>query len=217
MDSPKRNLIILGAGSFAEEGLDVVQETGLFDVACFVEGIDRSKIGRAIAGIPVVWVDDVKEYDRSNLLLCLVGSPARRNFIAQIEKVGFEFATVVHPSARVSRSVTIGRGVFISVGCIVAARSSIGDHVILNRAAVIGHHVTVGDYTTVSPGANIGGGASIGSGCYIGMGAIILDHVSVGDNSVVGAGAVVTKDVPAEVQVVGVPARITKTFPNEIS
>jgi acetyltransferase-like isoleucine patch superfamily enzyme len=42
------------------------------------------------------------------------------------------------------------------------------------------------------------------------MGAVILDGISVGSNSVVGAGAVVTKDVPGSVQVMGIPARISK-------
>ena len=40
------------------------------------------------------------------------------------------------------------------------------------------------------------------------MGALVLDRISVGSHSIVGAGAVVTKDVPDNVQVVGAPAKI---------
>jgi acetyltransferase-like isoleucine patch superfamily enzyme len=49
------------------------------------------------------------------------------------------------------------------------------------------------------------------SGCYIGVGAIILPGVTVGHNAVVGAGAVVTRDVPDNATVVGVPARVVSS------
>ena len=52
----------------------------------------------------------------------------------------------------------------------------------------------------------------IGSDCWIGAGAILLCGVSIGNGSVVGAGAVVTKDVPDGVLVVGNPARILKSI-----
>jgi acetyltransferase-like isoleucine patch superfamily enzyme len=51
---------------------------------------------------------------------------------------------------------------------------------------------------------------TIETGAYIGMGAIVIDRIRVGAGSVVAAGAVVTKDVPAGTQVMGVPARVVK-------
>ena len=50
----------------------------------------------------------------------------------------------------------------------------------------------------------------IGKRVWIGANATITAGVTIGDNSVVAAGAVVTKDVPANVVVGGVPARIIK-------
>ena len=52
---------------------------------------------------------------------------------------------------------------------------------------------------------------TIGDNVWLGGGAIVLPGVTIGDNSVVGAGAVVTKDVPADVVVVGNPARVVRT------
>ena len=50
----------------------------------------------------------------------------------------------------------------------------------------------------------------VGSNVWIGYGACVLRGVSVGDNSIVGTNAVVTKDVPANAVVAGIPARIIR-------
>ncbi|MGE0067847.1 MAG: DapH/DapD/GlmU-related protein [Solirubrobacterales bacterium] len=50
----------------------------------------------------------------------------------------------------------------------------------------------------------------VGSNVWIGYGACILRGVSVGDNSVIGTNSVVTKDVPANAVVGGIPARIIR-------
>ncbi len=50
----------------------------------------------------------------------------------------------------------------------------------------------------------------VGSNVWIGYGACILRGVRVGDNSIIGTSAVVTKDVPANAVVVGVPARVIR-------
>ncbi len=56
----------------------------------------------------------------------------------------------------------------------------------------------------------IAGARIIGESMWLGFGAVIIDHISIGAHSVIGAGAVVTKDVPDNVMVAGVPARIIK-------
>lgn len=50
----------------------------------------------------------------------------------------------------------------------------------------------------------------VGKHVWIGMNATIMKGVTIGDNAIVGAGAIVTKDVPANAIVAGVPAKIIK-------
>lgn len=50
----------------------------------------------------------------------------------------------------------------------------------------------------------------IGKNCWLGAGVIVLPGVTIGDNTVVGAGSVVTKDLPANVVVVGNPCRVLR-------
>jgi len=93
-----------------------------------------------------------------------------------------------------SGGLTIGRGCDISCGAQIYTHSTVlrcvsgrsYDHV--DRAPV-----TIGDHV------------------FIGAGAIIMMGVTIGDRSVVAAGAVVTKDVPSETVVAGVPAAVVGT------
>jgi len=53
---------------------------------------------------------------------------------------------------------------------------------------------------------------SIGDNCFIGYGAVIFPGIKVGDNVVIGAGSVVTKDVPSDSVVAGVPAKVISSL-----
>ena len=56
------------------------------------------------------------------------------------------------------------------------------------------------------------GKIKIGNNVHIGTGAVIMPGVTIGNNCIIGVGAVVTKDVPDNSIVVGIPARVIKTI-----
>jgi sugar O-acyltransferase (sialic acid O-acetyltransferase NeuD family) len=202
-------ILILGATAFSAEVADVVSSSGR-RVAGFVENDDRSRLGD-LDGLPVRWIDDVADLVDDHEVLCALGTTHRMRLITEARELGFRFATVVHASAVVSGSASLGVGVLAGVASVVAAHSSIGDFTVLNRAALVGHHTTIGPCSTISPGANIAGTCNIGERTYVGMGAIVLNNLTVGERAVIAAGAVVTTDVPDRALVAGVPATIRKT------
>lgn len=97
----------------------------------------------------------------------------------------------------------IGEGIlFCHYSCIVIAQSvNIGKNVSLHQGVTIGR-IFNGKYSGVP---------TIGDNVVIFSGAKILGNIKIGDNAVIGANAVVTKDVPANVVVAGVPAKIIST------
>ena len=206
----REKLAILGRGLFALEVVDLVEETGRYEVTAFIENWDREETRQSLLGRPIIWIDETASLASTHKAVCALGTTHRQGFIEQAAAIGFEFATIIHPSVRLSSKSSVGEGSILSVGVVVAAYTTVGRHVIINRGSLIGHHTTIHDYVTISPGANIAGSVTIGDGTYVGIGAIVLDHRTIGAHAVIGAGAVVTRDVPDRVQVMGIPARITK-------
>ncbi len=203
-------LLILGGGDFAMEIADLVSDLPGWQVTGFAVNQPSYQAGSTLLDKPIYWIDDLKPFAESHYCIGGIGTTRRWTFTDQVERMGFRFATIIHPTARVSRQATVGKGSVISAGAVISTHTQIGQHVIINRGALIGHHVTIHDHVTVSPGVTIGGNAIIGRRSWVGMGAIILEQRRVGEQSIVGAGALVTRDVPDRTQVIGMPARVVE-------
>jgi sugar O-acyltransferase (sialic acid O-acetyltransferase NeuD family) len=202
--------LILGTRTFAVEVADLASDIPGVTVAGFVENMDRSRAGTALEGLPVHWIDDVAAMAASHVAVCALSTTHRRQFVEQAAAIGLRFTTLVHPTARVSRTAHVEEGAIVNAGALIAAHARIGRHAIVNRGALVGHHTSVGEYVTLGPGANIGGCCTLGDQTYVGIGAIVLDQLTVGRHSIVGAGAVVTRHVDDRVQVLGLPAKVVK-------
>jgi sugar O-acyltransferase (sialic acid O-acetyltransferase NeuD family) len=202
----RRRLVLLGTGLFAEELTDVVADVQGAELVAYCENLDRSKAGQKLLGKPIVWIEDLPSLDAINAV-CAITTPERERYVDQVRALGVPFGRLVHPSAVIARSATLGEGVVIGASAVIGARTTISDQVMINRGALIGHHVHVGEFATIQPGAVIGGAGTVGARAYVAMGARVLDRLRIGEGALVGAGAVVTRDVQPHHRVVGVPAR----------
>ena len=106
----------------------------------------------------------------------------------------------------------IGKNVFINFDCIFLDLGGITieeDVLIAPKVSLLseGHPLGPNDRQSLVPGH-----IHIGKNVWIGAGATILAGVTIGENAVVAAGAVVSKDVPANTIVRGVPAKIIKAI-----
>jgi UDP-perosamine 4-acetyltransferase len=120
---------------------------------------------------------------------------------------GVELAVVVHPASTVSPTATLGDGTFVGPGAVVGAGAAIGSASIVNSGAIVDHDCSIGRNVHIAPGAVLSGGVTVGDHTLVGVGAAVIQGVTIGARSVIGAGCVVVEDLPADVTVVGVPAR----------
>lgn len=124
---------------------------------------------------------------------------------------GLRILPLVHPSASVCVTASLGEGTQVLAQAVVAADARIGEGGIINHRAAVDHDCVLGNGVHLAPGATLCGCVTLDGNVMIGAGAVVLPRISIGEGTIVGAGAVVTRDVPAGVIVAGNPARIRRT------
>lgn len=202
-----RKLLFLGDGRFAVEALEIAEAAGEFSPLGFVNSLVRPAPGAALEGLPVFWVDEVPFGPGECEVVCAIVTTERRAFIDLMRGRGYRFATLIHPSANISRRARIAQGCIVNAGAVIGSNATLAGDVVVNRGALVGHDDRIGTCCTIGPGANIAGNVEIGEGTFVAQGAVIRERLKVGAGAVVAAGAVVLDDVAANHMVAGVPAR----------
>ena len=199
----KTKYVFIGAGGHARVLASVIESNQAELVAVFDPNPEK------------IALDEVKNegaYQQDKhpnaQLLIAIGDNAIRERISQ--EIKHKVGQATHATAVVDRLVNLAEGVQIIQGAVVNRGSSIGKHTIVNTNATVDHDCQLGDFVHIAPGATLCGGVKVGKGTLIGANATVLPNCIIGENVSVGAGAVVTADLPDNVVVAGVPAKIIK-------
>ena len=127
---------------------------------------------------------------------------AKFNLIARIISQFSRFLTgiEIHPKANIGKNLFIDHG----MGVVIGETSEIGDNVTIYHMATLGG---ISPSINSNEQRNIKRHPTLKDNVVIGSGAQILGPVTVGKNAKIGANAVVTKDVPENAVMVGIPAK----------
>lgn len=148
--------------------------------------------------------DALIQYPEINAIVAVDNCRDRERVCNYLKKNNINIGNVIGGTLHSEK----GKSLFMQVGCFISTNVYLGEGVRLNYGATVMHDCVVSDYVTLAPKSLLLGGVNIGTGSYIGANATILPLVKVGAHCTIGAGSVVTKDIPDNAIVKGVPAKI---------
>ena len=154
--------------------------------------------------------DEIKYQTDIPVALGIGNNYIRQKIYEKLLNNNFDIITLIHPSATIASSVTVGKGTVIMPHVIINAQSRIGEGVILNSGCIIEHENHIGDFVHVSPGVSCAGDVTIGAHAHIGIGSNVIQGISIGADSIVGAGSVVVRNIPDRKVAYGNPCKIIK-------
>jgi sugar O-acyltransferase (sialic acid O-acetyltransferase NeuD family) len=208
-------MLIVGAKGFAKEVLEVLHQLNQLENVVFYDDVNED-------------IDDVL-YNKFAVLKSIeqaqtffketdtrftigIGNPIlRKKLYDKFTKIGGKFESTISTKASIgSYDVSIGKGTNILSGAILSNSTKIGKGCIIYYNSIITHDCNIGDFVEISPSATILGRVIIDSFTQIGANVTILPNLNIGKNVIVGAGSVVTKDIPDNSLVLGVPAIIKR-------
>ncbi len=207
----KESLILVGGGGHCKSCIDVIESEGRFSIAGILDSPE--KVGTKLLQYPVIGDDDsiplfvAKGYS----FLITIGqvklSQKRRALYFFLKEKGAKLATVVAPSASISKYASVGAGTIVMHHAFINAGATVGNNVILNTNCLLEHDAVINDHVHVSTHAVVNGGVTVGENCFIGSNSVVVQNISIASEVTIGAGAVVTKNIRQMGTYVGIPAK----------
>lgn len=196
---PKSKVLLIGAGGHAASCIEIIEAENKNKIIGLV-GTPK-EVGKKLLGYEVIGSEkDFADLLRltSNLILG-VGQIKSPNLRIEIKdkfiKKGFNFESVVSPTAQVSKYAVIGIGTVVMHKVVINAGVKIGDYSIINTGSIIEHDSKVGNFSHISTGVISNGETSIGNNTFVGSGTIIMEQIKIGNNCIVGMGQQVRHDL----------------------
>ncbi len=202
----KEKLYIFGARGMALVVAETANLLG-YDVLGFVD--DTSSAPIDVDGVEVI-SSLPPPSDSFKIIVAIGDCDARYSIAEQLATEGYNFATIVHPSASISNSVRLSKGIFIEAGVILDPHVTIGDYTIINKNTVVSHGTSIGKACHLAPSSVVAGDCNLGDAVWVGLGALVIEKRNIGSRTFIGAGAVVVHDTNINTLVYGIPAKEIK-------
>jgi sugar O-acyltransferase (sialic acid O-acetyltransferase NeuD family) len=213
-----KDIVLYGSGGMALEVVQLIEDINeiepTWNILGYIDDIrgDQGENNPVVNGYRILGTKSaVKDIDPSAYWVIAVSNPkAKRAIYDSLAEYNLKYATLVHPTAKISKNVTIGEGTIVNYGCIVSVSVVLESHIYLNMRTVVGHETVIKSFSTCLIDCIVAGNVLIGEGVLLGSNCVIKEKKTVGRNSKISMGSAVFFDVDENVIVMNRPPKSMK-------
>lgn len=205
---------VYGASGFGREVMPLLRAQVANDADALCVFVDDSAAQDIVNGHPCMTFEQFLGHPAKNraVTLAIADGSIRRKLAAKCEASGVGFIDVRAQNCIILEDSSTAEGLILCSFATITSNAKIGRHFHGNIYSYVAHDCVIGDFVTFAPSVMCNGNVHIEDHAYIGTGAILRQGkpekpLIIGAGAIVGMGAVVTRDVPPGVTVVGNPAK----------
>lgn len=205
---------IYGSSGFGREVLPLVRNKFSDKNSVQLVFIDDDDTKVETNGYPIISYSDFLEFNvkEKKVVIAIADNSIRQKLAEKCLADKIDIFDVVSDTTILLDNIKIGSGAILTNYTQITSNVTIGQHFHANIYSYVAHDCIIGDYVTFAPNVHCNGNVHIEDHVYVGTGAIIKQGtpsrpLKIGKGAIIGMGAVVTKNVPAGVTVIGNPAK----------
>lgn len=194
-----KDIVVVGTGDFSDLVADTIENDNHRNIAAYV--VDAQYLHEpTYRDKPVYAFEDVEKIFDKDKYSFVIGFTGKKMYTQRLEKynklkeMGYELENIIHSTASISKTSTMGDGNIILQFAIVANRGQVGNCNVICPKAYVNHDVIIGNANYLAPGFSTTGFSQIGSHCFCGVHSAISNKVKVADFTFIGGGLFISND-----------------------
>ena len=186
-------IILIGAGGHAKSCIDVIEQEQKYKIIGLIDLPEN--VGKKVLGYSILDTDsNLCNYIADDIYFLItlgqIKSPKlRQSLFVKLMSLNAKIATVISPTAYVSKYASVGKGSIVMHNALINAGAVVGNNCTINSKALIEHDVIIENDCHLSTGSIVNGKSIVKKGTFIGSNAVVVNNVTVGEYSFIKAGS----------------------------
>jgi sugar O-acyltransferase (sialic acid O-acetyltransferase NeuD family) len=207
MKRPEQSMykvVIIGAGGHAAEIDDYIsynESVNENEKLSLVGFLDDNPDSYKSYDLSAPYLGPVKDHQVSKGVFYIMGIANikyRRIIIEEFLKRGAKFLSLIHQSAYISRSASVGAGSIIGPHVNLGPNVKVGNYNLINSRCSLGHDTVLGDFNFISPNVCFSGFTRIEDENLFGINSATIPNIRIGSSNKISAGMIVDQDIKNE-------------------